>query len=305
MFTGQERDAANSDGNGRNGLDFFQARYFAGVTGRFMSVDPGNAGANPGDPQSWNGYAYVGNNPLTYTDPSGLFAEQVGLCAAGPEGCAIGAAIGIAEALFGIFGFGGGSQADLSSIAHTPVTLSPSVDWQHMPPTFSADAWCYGCLPTRTLTLPQTNWQFFRSYWSTAGFLFNFLTGTGPRIRYYGPADYRTRDLMSSKGFQQINQQIKEGCLAGKSNDTLNLSSWDGYKNIPYDSVHSPVGGQVGGYNGSWHTVGDTTYVNIVNYAGAYSFFYHGVNDRTGTKGPFRTIKQTFNIEEPNPCGAK
>ena len=63
-FTGQERDSESS-------LDFFQARYFAGAQGRFASPDPSNAGANPMDPQSWNGYAYVSNNPLMYTDPSG------------------------------------------------------------------------------------------------------------------------------------------------------------------------------------------------------------------------------------------
>jgi RHS repeat-associated protein len=42
---GQERDA-------ESGLDYFQARYYSGVQGRFGSPDPGNAGANPGDPQS-------------------------------------------------------------------------------------------------------------------------------------------------------------------------------------------------------------------------------------------------------------
>jgi len=64
-FTGQERD-------GESGLDYFNARYYSAAQGRFLSVDPGNAGANPADPQSWNGYAYVSNNPLTFTDPSGL-----------------------------------------------------------------------------------------------------------------------------------------------------------------------------------------------------------------------------------------
>jgi RHS repeat-associated protein len=64
-FTGQERDNESY-------LDFFQARYFSGIQGRFTSPDPGNAGADPSDPQSWNGYAYVSNNPLSYTDPSGL-----------------------------------------------------------------------------------------------------------------------------------------------------------------------------------------------------------------------------------------
>ena len=38
--------------------------------GRFLSVDPENAGADPEFPQTWNAYAYVANNPLKYIDRS-------------------------------------------------------------------------------------------------------------------------------------------------------------------------------------------------------------------------------------------
>ena len=64
-FTGKERDT-------ESGLDYFGARYFSGAGGRFTSVDPENAGADPADPQSWNGYAYARNNPLLYVDLLGL-----------------------------------------------------------------------------------------------------------------------------------------------------------------------------------------------------------------------------------------
>jgi RHS repeat-associated protein len=64
-FTGQERDQESAP------LDYFNARYYSLAQGRFASVDPGNAGANLMDPQSWNGYGYVSNNPLRFTDPSG------------------------------------------------------------------------------------------------------------------------------------------------------------------------------------------------------------------------------------------
>lgn len=66
-FTGKERD-------GRTGLDYFQARYYASIHGRFMSVDPENyqARITPYDPQSWNGYAYTRNNPLKRVDKNGM-----------------------------------------------------------------------------------------------------------------------------------------------------------------------------------------------------------------------------------------
>src|SRR5229473_5739729 len=53
QFTGTEYDSESS-------LNFLQARYLSTPQGRFASVDPGNAGADPSDPQTWNGYAYVG-----------------------------------------------------------------------------------------------------------------------------------------------------------------------------------------------------------------------------------------------------
>jgi RHS repeat-associated protein len=63
-FTGKERDAETY-------LDYFGARYYRNVWGRFTTVDPGHVGGNIFDPQSWNGYAYAGNNPLRFIDPTG------------------------------------------------------------------------------------------------------------------------------------------------------------------------------------------------------------------------------------------
>ncbi len=66
-FTGQDRETENIVS-----VDYFNARNFTGVLGRFNSPDPGNIGADPANPESWNGYAYVGNNPLSAVDPSGM-----------------------------------------------------------------------------------------------------------------------------------------------------------------------------------------------------------------------------------------
>jgi RHS repeat-associated protein len=65
LFTGKERDA-------ETGLDYFGARYYRADLGRFTTVDPElNIPAALVDPQRWNRYAYVRNNPLRYVDPDG------------------------------------------------------------------------------------------------------------------------------------------------------------------------------------------------------------------------------------------
>ncbi|MEV6282751.1 RHS repeat-associated core domain-containing protein [Kribbella sp. NPDC051770] len=52
-------------------------RIYDPTLARFLTADPNVDGANP--TQAWNGYAYVANNPLRYTDPSG-FASCLAHC---------------------------------------------------------------------------------------------------------------------------------------------------------------------------------------------------------------------------------
>jgi RHS repeat-associated protein len=62
-FTGKEHDY-------ETGLEYFGARYDASSMGRFMSSDNPKY-ADRTDPQTWNLYSYVNNNPLSKTDPDG------------------------------------------------------------------------------------------------------------------------------------------------------------------------------------------------------------------------------------------
>jgi RHS repeat-associated protein len=64
-YTGYQKD-------NESGFEFAQARYYNASHGRFTSVDPLTASASMEDPQSFNRYAYVGNDPLTSADPSGM-----------------------------------------------------------------------------------------------------------------------------------------------------------------------------------------------------------------------------------------
>jgi len=63
-FTGKERDPESN-------LDYFGARYYSGAQGRWTSADELMASENIADPQRWNRYAYVSNNPLAKIDPDG------------------------------------------------------------------------------------------------------------------------------------------------------------------------------------------------------------------------------------------
>lgn len=60
-------------------MDYFLARYYSSSQGRFTSPDPiFISDKQTYNPQFWNLYNYVGNNPLNATDPTGMEIVQLG-----------------------------------------------------------------------------------------------------------------------------------------------------------------------------------------------------------------------------------
>ena len=79
----------------RTGFIHRGGRVYDPTLGRFLSPDP--LVGNPGSAQSWNGYSYVSNSPMSFVDPSGLSQ------APGAGGCdLVGVMCGAAGGGFGL-----------------------------------------------------------------------------------------------------------------------------------------------------------------------------------------------------------
>jgi len=78
-YTGKELDD-------ETGLNYYGARYYDPVTGRFITMDPlllnldkmsqAQRNAFLSNPQNLNMYSYVQNNPVRYTDPTGTIKKE-------------------------------------------------------------------------------------------------------------------------------------------------------------------------------------------------------------------------------------
>jgi RHS repeat-associated protein len=69
---GQRKQFGSKERDAETGLDYFLARHYSNIQGRFVSVDP--IIVTPErffDPQQFNLYGYVRNNPLRFIDPTG------------------------------------------------------------------------------------------------------------------------------------------------------------------------------------------------------------------------------------------
>jgi RHS repeat-associated protein len=69
-FTSYERDTTG-------GLDEAQQRRYHGWWSRFDQPDPYDGSYDPANPQSFNRYSYVQNDPVNFADPSGLYSACI------------------------------------------------------------------------------------------------------------------------------------------------------------------------------------------------------------------------------------
>ena len=90
----------------RTGLIHMNGRIYDPRLGRFLSPDP--IVGDPTSSQSWNLYSYVGNNPLSYVDPTGLVQAGPMCPVYGPAMCMAGSGAGT-----------GGSTARTATVTFT------------------------------------------------------------------------------------------------------------------------------------------------------------------------------------------
>ena len=132
-YTGQTQDTkTDSTVNGTTGLYDFLFRQNSPAQGLWLVPDPaGLAAVDITNPQTWNRYAYVGNNPLSNVDPLGLDGDQPRwgslLCSGDPIACALGGwDVCVWAGLCSPNGSGGGNSGGGGSQPSTPPSNPPS-----------------------------------------------------------------------------------------------------------------------------------------------------------------------------------
>lgn len=78
VFDATRQQYALTERDGETGLDHTWWRKYDAEAGRWTTPDPYLGSMNIGDPQSFNRYSYVTNDPVNFVDPSGLNAEAGG-----------------------------------------------------------------------------------------------------------------------------------------------------------------------------------------------------------------------------------
>lgn len=303
-FTQKERDV-------ESGLDYFLSRYYSSTQGRFTSADPLQASGRATQPQSWNRYAYVLNNPLQLTDPAGLI-DQDPLCNQPVQIGAPGTSTTIQQPDAGpngaIVTITFGEYVD-DLVENTQQNMQQTIDqiFQYHP----------------TIHSPSANAMVGTSGDQTRpGQLFaEFLTGTGPEERQFGPDSPNTASMRTSPFVDDARDSFCQGGACNYHFSTygpavpgqFGIIGWntagfgsDGIIRAGLD----PTRQFVGSFTITIHETDvaqHRTLFIIENQTSRESFLYHiPIGNIPSSSGrPMSTIRQTFWWTENNPCGCR
>lgn len=260
-FTGQERDT-QTDGT-LTGLDYFQARYYSPVQGRFTSADPGNAGADPSDPQTWNGYAYVDNNPMANVDPDGLgFWSDL----AGFIGSILGGGGGVGN-IGGTLGGCGGPLGNCGSLGGGPWSEQSGLGGVQDPGRFIFSATGSGN--------GSGSGDWLKGVRDAALMTFEWHYGVGPRHRTFGPNTVEVKNMRYAPGVDKARQFFYNKVLSGPLQPVYNYQAGFGLKGYVAAGLN-PTQQFVGNYRVDIAptTAGDGATFTLTNTTSFTSFFY-------------------------------
>ena len=127
-------------------------------------------------------------------------------------------------------------------------------------------------------------------------FLADWTTGRLPSQITYAPDSPQTMDMRKSRAADVMRGQF---AAASQQNVRVNYSTSQAFIDTianPFTNNLASTAMQVGGFGGATvKSNGDgTATFKIVNVAGAKSFFYHAVPNRTNPTGPMHNVTQTF-----------
>ena len=298
-FTGQARDA-------EIGLDYFQARYYGAAFGRFTSPDPGNAGADLSNPQSWNGYAYVGNNPLNSTDPTGFdpIKDPPPIPVSCP-GCTVPVDGGSPDWVY-LWWFYGGPSNGLA--------------WGSRPPESGGNTGggaTFSITHTETLdkSAPKSSNQNTPAVIQAATAVVDFMNPNGLKYLYYGPSNAYTKDFSKSSAMYRINQQIRRSC--SNSSGKAYVGTAMAFLLTVGDALSGNISfseAQFGAFTASYRLNGSQAEINVQNVINTNSLLFHIPSDlsmsgsiadnigRYGSHGVGGPVTQEMTITERNPC---
>jgi RHS repeat-associated protein len=262
------------------GEDYASARYYNNNFGRFWSPDPAGA-AHVNDPQSWNLYAYGGNDPANNSDPSGLdtiIAPPCGVYAADDSSCAVtrpgplcfSMLAGEGWEVFGCFGDGGGGtggdQPTQPKKPPCPANVKNFVNAHIGDATTAADL--IGTSPVDILALSG-----YESGWGSGPFMAAQGNYTGNAFfnlegEIATPTSTTPTTLYLSTGWSQPsnkkNKDNQYAIVAGYANYYDAAMSFVNYKGGLFGNVTDPTAfGTIASKNGFGISV--STFVSIAN----------------------------------------
>ena len=274
------------------GLQHAQFREYQATSGRWTSPDPYDGSYDILNPQSFDRYSYVNNDPLRLLDPSGLdcitFDDgRIGddgtgdLCTSMGPGGSIDVSGGGGDGGWGGFVAGMGT---LPTSGGGGGTFAPN------------NVNCHQLAAGQVPSSSASTW--LAAYTNASSMLDNFLAGTGSQNSSYGPGSVQSQMMMSA---YNLSGNVSQFLAGGQSSGFQNF----GLSGLLASGLN-PTAQFVGSYGWSMSLNNGNLNISISNATTPFSLFYHapGFNPNPGNRPatgwhPLGRVNQSIYIQVP------